>query len=196
LRLIYIGSIGYRYIFDRISQFVAAARRELSAVSFRVLTRTDPKIVGGMLQEAGVPSEAWSIASAPHAEVPGELRRQHAGLFFLTNGLSEHGCSPTKIGEYWASGLPVVTTPNVSDTDEIIRRHQVGVIVRDHSEMEYRRAARELFELLGDPGLSIRCRRAAEQYYSLDTAVERQIGLYRTVLNGRLGHGPGSNQIA
>lgn len=186
VRLIYIGSIGQRYIFDRIGRFVAAAYRELGNVRLRVLTRTEPKIVDATLRDGGVPEGSWSVASVAHPAVPGELKTQHAGLFFLTQGLSEHGCSPTKIGEYWASGLPVITTPNVSDTDDIIRRHGVGVIVREHTDAEYRRAARELRELLKDPELPARCRKAAEVYYSLDAACGRQLELYRSVLAGRL----------
>ena len=127
------------------------------------------------------------MASVPHSGMPAELTVQDAGLFFLAQGLSEHGCSPTKVGEYWASGLPVVTTPNVSDTDVIIRRHGVGVIVREHSDTEYRRAARELAELLDDPELPQRCRRAAEMYYNLDDACARQIELYHSVLAGSSG---------
>jgi hypothetical protein len=78
--------------------------------------------------------------------------------------------------------LPVVTTPNVSDTDEIILRERVGVVVRDHSEAEYRRAVAELRLLLADPDLSRRCRAAAEKHYALRPAVERQLGLYREIL--------------
>jgi glycosyltransferase involved in cell wall biosynthesis len=184
IRLAYIGSIGHRYIFDRIGRFVAVACRELRNLRLRVLTRTDPAVVDTMLRDGGVPEGAWSVASVPHAAVPGELRAQHAGLFFLTNGLSEHGCSPTKIGEYWASGLPVITTPNVSDTDDIIRRHRVGVIVGDHTDTEYRRAARELRELLDDPELPRRCRAAAESHYNLDAACARQAALYSSMLQG------------
>jgi glycosyltransferase involved in cell wall biosynthesis len=116
--------------------------------------------------------------------MPAELRRHDVGLFFLARGTSEHGCSPTKIGEYWACGLPVVTTPNVSDTDEIILRERVGVVVRDHSEPEYRRAIAELRALLADPDLSRRCRAAAEKHYALRPAVERQLALYRDLLGG------------
>jgi glycosyltransferase involved in cell wall biosynthesis len=115
--------------------------------------------------------------------MPEQLAQQHAGLFFLTQGLSEHGCSPTKIGEYWAMGLPVITTPNVSDTDDIIGRLRVGVIVREHSDNEYRRAGEELRSLLNDPELSQRCRQAAEAQYALEPACERQFDLYSRLLS-------------
>lgn len=189
LRLVYIGSIGGRYIFDRVARFVAAAHRELGDLRLRVLTGTEPAAVETMLREGGVPEGAWSIACVPHESMPGELAEQHTGIFFLARGISEHGCSPTKIGEYWAMGLPVVTTPNVSDTDDIIARHRVGVIVADHTEAEYRRAARELRLLLEDNDLRARCRRAAEEHYALVPACERQMALYREVMSRTAGTG-------
>jgi len=181
LHLVYVGSVGGRYLFDAVARFAAVACGEFGSVRLRVLTRTSPDVVHRLCQ-SHLPRDTWSVGAVPHAAMPAELARQHAGLFFLRRGLSEHGCSPTKIGEYWALGLPVVSTPNVSDTDEIIRREGVGVIVRDHTEREYRRAGSQLRELLGDPALSRRCRQAAERHYDLTLACERQMTLYHEVL--------------
>jgi len=183
LRLVYIGAIGRRYLFDRVVRFVAAAARELGRVHLRVLSRTEPSLVESLVQQTDLPVGAWTLDCVPHASIPRELESRHAGLFFLTQGRSEHGCSPTKVGEYWASGLPVVTTPNVSDTDQIIRRERVGVIIRTHSDEEYRRGAHELQELLKDPDLPDRCRRAAESHFALDPACARQMAFYREILS-------------
>lgn len=182
LRLVYVGSIGGRYTLDKAGRFVAAASRELGAVHLRVLTRHEPGLVGSMLRQGGLSDDAWSVDTVPYSAMPLELASQDAGLFFLEQGLSEHGCSPTKIGEYWAMGLPVVTSPNVSDTDEIIRRERVGVIVDGHSDDAYRRAAYELRSLLSDKELPLRCRRAAESHYALEPACNRQMSLYRNLV--------------
>lgn len=184
LRLVYTGAVGGRYILDRIGRFVALAEEEGGGATLRVLTRERPALVEELLARGGLPRQAWSLACLPHEAMPAELRRHDAGLFFLTQGLSEHGCSPTKIGEYWACGLPVVTTPNVSDTDEIIRRERVGVVVSAHTDAEYRRAALELRALLADPELPRRCRRAAEAHYALAPACERQLALYDQLMTG------------
>jgi glycosyltransferase involved in cell wall biosynthesis len=101
----------------------------------------------------------------------------------LARGISDHGGSPTKVGEYWAAGLPVVTTGNISDADEIIRRERVGVIVDDHSDAGYVRALDELVSLLQDDGLSLRCRQAAEIHYALEPACDRQAGLYHYLMS-------------
>lgn len=181
LRLVYIGSVGGRYILDKIGRFVAVASRKFERVHLRVLTRAEPRIVRSMLISNGLPEGGFSVDSISYEAMPEELARHHAGLFFLTQGLSEHGCSPTKTGEYWAMGLPVITTPNVSDSDDIIRKERVGIIVKDHTDDEYLRAAVELDGLLKDRELSERCRRAAELHYALDPACERQLKLYRQI---------------
>ena len=131
-----------------------------------------------MLDASDLPREAWSLKELPHADVPAELQRHDAGLFFLTEGLSEHGCSPTKIGEYWACGLPVVTTPNVSDTDAIVRTQRVGVVVNPGCADSIDEGVHALISLLGDADLSARCRRAAETTYSLEAACQNQKDLY------------------
>jgi len=184
LRLVYTGSVGGRYILDRIGRFAGVASEMLGEVQLRVLTRAEPALVTSMLDSSGLDRAVWSVDAVSRDRMPDELANQDAGLFFLTRGLSEHGCSPTKIGEYWAMGLPVVTTANVSDNDEIIRRERVGVIVNDHTDAEYRRAVGELQALLRDPDLSSRCRRAAEEHYALTPACERQVSLYHRVMQG------------
>jgi hypothetical protein len=71
----------------------------------------------------------------------------------------------------------------VSDTDEIVHRERVGVIVKEHSEAGYREAARTLRAVLEDVDLGARCRHAAESHYALEPACDRQMALYRSVLS-------------
>lgn len=187
-RLVYVGSIGGRYLFAQVAAFVGVARRLFGDARLRVLTPTDPAQVRASLTGAGLAQGAWSVAWVPHEKMPEELAAQDAGLFFLTQGLSEHGCSPTKIGEYWASGLPVVTTPNVGDSEDVIARERVGVVVRELSERGYERALLELQELRADPELASRCRAAAEAHYGLESACLRQYDLYRRLVQADHDH--------
>ncbi len=181
ISLVYLGSVGLRYRLDAAGRFVAAVRNLRPGSTLTVVSRAGRALVESMLDAGGLPRDAWSLKELSHADVPAELRKHDAGLFFLTEGLSEHGCSPTKIGEYWACGLPVVTTPNVSDTDEIVRSRQVGVIVRPKDEGSFDSAAQQLILLLADPALRQRCRLAAEAAYSLETACMRQKDLYAAI---------------
>ncbi|CAF4927172.1 unnamed protein product [Rotaria sp. Silwood1] len=103
--------------FDKIGSFVAAAKQADDRVNLQIFSKADTDLIAGMLDEGGLPQETWKLEAVPYNEMPDRLTYYQAGLFFLTQGISEHGCSPTKIGEYWAVGLPVITTSNVSDTE-------------------------------------------------------------------------------
>ena len=184
LRLVYVGAVGGRYRLDEAARFVAVAR-EAAPVEMTVLSRADPRLVEQMIGDGGLPKEAWSLRSVPHGAMPAELAQHDAGLFFLARGTSEHGCSPTKVGEYWATGRPVVTTRNVSDLDDIIARHRVGVMIEGPTDDHYRDAFRRLQELLRDPELPRRCRTAAEEHYALDPACERLLALYHQIARSR-----------
>jgi glycosyltransferase involved in cell wall biosynthesis len=178
LRLVYSGSVGGRYELDRIGRFVAVLA-ERTPVRLAVLTREPREIVAGMLAAGGLPEALWESGFVPHPDMPARLATEDAGLVFLARGTSEVGCSPTKIGEYWACGLPVITTPGISDTDELIERFHCGVIVPEHTDAAYRRAGADLQDLLADSGLRARCRAAAEAHYALEPACDRQVRLYR-----------------
>jgi glycosyltransferase involved in cell wall biosynthesis len=182
LKLVYIGTVGGRYILDKIGAFVAAARKAGKNVTLQIFSKADPQLIEQMLDSGGLDREAWSLEAVPYLEMPKRLAEFQAGLFFLTQGISEFGCSPTKIGEYWAVGLPVVTSPGVSDTDSIIQRDNVGVVVTEHSEQAYLTAFSELSELLRTNDLAANCRRSAENHYALDPACERQFALYRQLV--------------
>ena len=184
-KFVYIGSVGNRYILDKIGSFMAAARKIHPNVTLQIYSKADVDLITRMLDDGGLEREAWKLEAVPYSEMPARLTNFQAGLFFLTEGISEHGCSPTKIGEYWATGLPVVTTPNVSDTDEIIRCERVGVIVERQDEKSYLQAFEELLDLLQDGKLSERCRQAAEVHYALTPACERQVELYRNLTKSR-----------
>ncbi len=182
IKLVYIGSVGGRYILDKIGAFVATARKSGRNVTLQIFSKADTNLITEMLDSSGLEREAWKLGAVPYSEMPQRLTEYQAGLFFLTQGISEHGCSPTKIGEYWAVGLPVITSPNVSDTDDIINRDKVGVIVKEHTEDAYLQAFNELLELLPNNNLAERCRKSAENHYALAPACERQFALYRQLV--------------
>jgi glycosyltransferase involved in cell wall biosynthesis len=182
IKLVYVGSVGGRYILDKIGAFVAAARKTGKNVTLQIFSKSDSDLITQMLDSAGLERQAWGVEAAPYLQIPKLLTKYQAGIHFLQKGISEHSGSPTKIGEYWAVGLPIIVTPNISDTDDIIIRNQVGIIVKDHSEGAYLRAFNDLLDLLPESDLAQRCRKAADENYALVPACERQFELYQQLV--------------
>jgi glycosyltransferase involved in cell wall biosynthesis len=185
LRLVYVGSVGGRYLIDRIGRFAHLAREERPDTRLDLLTPAEPAVVRSALSTSGLADEAWSSSFVPYDRLPYRLASHDAGFCFHSHGLSAAGGSSTKVGEYWATGLPVIATSGLGDVDQIVRDERVGVVVEDHSDEAYRASLEDLRALLDDPELPGRCRAAAERHYGLDEACRRQLAVYERVARGR-----------
>lgn len=125
------------------------------------------------------------IAPAHPQQVPNVLHRQFASVMFYAGGeVSELGRSPTRMAEILGTGLPVVANEGVGDVARIIREHRVGILVRSAEPRDMDAAWIELETLLADPDLALRCRKAAEDVFSLKSGTESYRQLYANILGG------------
>jgi glycosyltransferase involved in cell wall biosynthesis len=90
--------------------------------------------------------------------------------------------SPTKIAEYLASGLPVITNAGIGDLDDVIAEDNVGVILDAFNRDSYVRAVKGVKDLLLDRGVAERCRESARKRFDLaNVGGVRYRRLYRRV---------------
>ena len=168
--------------------YLQAAARDHDAL-FEVVTRDDKDAVLSALDPDGILGDRLAIYPLPSDRVQEALQEQSATVMFYAGGeTSELGRSPTRMGEVLGCGLPVVANEGVGDVADIIRRYNVGVIVKDGSEAAMSVALDELAALQSDPDLPSRCRQAAEEVFSLEAGTEAYRKLYADIL----GHPDGS----
>jgi glycosyltransferase involved in cell wall biosynthesis len=113
--------------------------------------------------------------------VPAYLACADAGICFLRKVASKRASSPTKHGEYLASGLAVVADSWTGDSPRY-HHERPWVAVPDFHEGDYRLAAHRLRRLLETPALTrVEARALAEREFDLRSGVERYDALYRLV---------------
>ena len=100
----------------------------------------------------------------------------------LDAGPSLRGVMPTKVGEFLASGRPVVINSGLGDLDEFLLEFNAGVSI-DDSEISLRRGARELLALLDNPQTPERCRALAEKYFDIRVGANKYLNLYEEINN-------------
>lgn len=130
---VYAGKFGGMYLRGEVFTFLAACHRHWKD-EFRVLLLTNhPKEeLSAWCAAAGLPEAVVLIRFVPHTDVPRYMGLGDFGLCPVFPTPSKRYSTPIKNGEYWALGLPVVITPNISDDSELIERHRAGV-VWDHT---------------------------------------------------------------
>jgi glycosyltransferase involved in cell wall biosynthesis len=116
-------------------------------------------------------------------EMPDLIKRHHAGLSICRadGGISLRAAMPTKIGEFLATGRPVVVNADLGDAPELVLRNRCGVVLDSGLGPELELAAARLLELLTDAEVGARCREVAETHFSLEDAVHRLMQIYRRI---------------
>jgi len=180
--MIYVGKLTGVYMDREMADFFAVARTKQPELVFVVLTQSPPSSILDELQRAGVPADDYRITSAPPGQVGAYLDTASFAICFCHPKPSLIASSPTKIGEYLAAGLPVVSGPDVGDTDAILRRERAGVVVERFTPEDYEQAARELLALAADPTVRERCHDVAQRVFSLqDVGIPAYDALYREI---------------
>lgn len=164
---------------DWLSSFLAVAAERDPDLVFELTTRDDPSLVRAAIDPKGEMGSRLRIAAAAPEDVHHVLQGQTASVMFYAGGqVSELGRSPTRMAEVLGCGLPVIANEGVGDVARIIRKFRVGVLASG-PEPEAMAAAWEALQvLLREPGLADRCRKAAEEIFSLESGTAAYLRLY------------------
>jgi glycosyltransferase involved in cell wall biosynthesis len=168
-RVIWAGTVGPRYDF----RAGVALARELG-LPFTVLTREAEDARAALDGATDV-----DVRFVPSTEIPGELAAGDVGLSTMLPSFSKRASAPTRVGEYLAAGMPVAALAGVGDLDALLPEAGAGVVLPDSSAGSVESGAAELRALLRDPETPVRCRRLAEERFSLTDGVARYLELYK-----------------
>lgn len=166
--LLYLGKLGSWYLAAEMVDFFAIARETISNLHFLILTQSDHALARVEFARRGIGEEAFTLTTVAPDAVPFYLALADVGISFIRPCFSKLASSPTKIGEYLAAGVPIVSNTGIGDCDALLRENNVGVLVEEFSDECYRAAAAQLQNLLDDrENVRQRCRAVAERHLSL-----------------------------
>jgi glycosyltransferase involved in cell wall biosynthesis len=179
--IVYVGSFGGWYMTEEMLDFFESARA-LDANSFAmILTQRDQDKIAANLEARGFTEKDFYLGSTTPAELSQFLAAADVSLSFIKACYSKQSSSPTKIAEYLACGLPIVTNAGVGDVDTLIEHNEVGTIIDDFSSDSYKKALIRV-AALGD--ISAKCRESARKEFDLEKiGGERYRRLYDRLLS-------------
>jgi glycosyltransferase involved in cell wall biosynthesis len=185
--VIYAGSVTGLYLLEEMAQFFLAIRALQPDAFLRILTSASPAEVAARLQQVGLSPDDFWVGKVSPAEVPVYLRRARLGLSFRKATFAQIASSPTKIAEYLAAGVPVVSNAEIGDVDLLLAREQVGVMLKSFDEAAYTAAAAEAMRLANEPEIESRCIAAAHRNFDLTTVGgARYYNVYRRLSEQRM----------
>ena len=177
----YLGSIGGWYLTDEMLRFCKVLSDKKPAVKFLFISPHRHDEITAAAARWGIAAEKIITQKAGRKEVPVLLSLSQYSIFFIKPCYSKQSSSPTKHGEIMAMGIPLITNSGVGDVEEIVLKYQSGVVISSFDEASLAAAASRVQEAhVYDTGL---IRRGAQEFYSLESAVEKYIRIYQQILH-------------
>ena len=177
----YVGSAGTWYLFDEVAACFAQLLRMRPDASFLIVNKGEHAYIRKRLAAAGIPADTVELRAASHAEVPQQIARMDAGIFFIRQVFSKQASAPTKLAEFLGCGVPCLGNAGVGDMAEVLEGERVGVALKSFDEAALTNGLQELLQLVADPATRARCVAAAQKHFSLDEGVARYSSIYEQI---------------
>jgi len=169
---VYAGKFGGIYLTVEIFHLLKTAENKWGE-NFRALILTNHNIneISSWAKEADFPMEKLICKFVRHDEISNYIGLGDFAITPVKPIPTKRYCSPIKDGEYWALGLPVIITKDISDDSEIISKENIGYVLQDLNEEEYKKSIEKINELLTEgEDLTNRIIKVAGNYRSFEIA--------------------------
>ena len=148
---VYVGALDGWYLTDELAACMACAH-ELNPDTFSlVLTQSPRGILAERFRGFGMAQQSYMIERSDPQDIARYLSAADYAISMIKPCFSKQASSPTKIAEYLACGLPVLSNVGIGDLDELIKSQRIGVLLSDFSNRGYKESLLAIQRLLKDP---------------------------------------------
>jgi glycosyltransferase involved in cell wall biosynthesis len=134
--LIYSGSVGGNYAIEKILSSARAFKRLYTNGRTLILSKTEPEVFLNTVNQEELRSLNIIFLCLSYRDVPAYLMVGDFGLIIYQKAFSLVGRSPTKLSEYWACGLPVLSFKGVGDLDQLQKKYPFALFLIEEFEEE------------------------------------------------------------
>lgn len=179
---VYAGKFGGIYLDQEVFDFLKVAQDYWGDI-FRILmlTNQSDEELNNWADKSGFDMRALSKRFVMHSDIPDYIGLGDFGLTPVKPIPTKRYCTPIKNGEYWALGLPIISTANISDDSEIIEKENIGSIIHEFNNDAYLTSVKEIDNLLKNSDsleLYKKIRGVAEKYRSFEISKKIYTEIY------------------
>ncbi len=158
--LSYLGSLGTIYLLDDMLRLFDALAHQHAKLHMLFITQDWRSEHEELVKKIGLDGVRHRIHVRPanRKEVPALLGLSDVMVSFRRPTYSQMACSPTKLAEAFALGLPVISNAGVGDVDDITRELDAGAVVDLGEAGVFQRIAADFDSIRAKGGESLRQR--------------------------------------
>jgi glycosyltransferase involved in cell wall biosynthesis len=151
-----------------------------SANRILIISKTPKDFILKKLAKTKLDTLKVIIVESEFRNVYKYLQAGDVGLILYRKAFSNLGRSPTKLGEYWACGIPAISLKGIGDLDFIHKRYPYGLeLLEDFNNYNLQQSLKNLFS----KGNIENLRKTAKEYYHIDKGINFYGNIYRELTN-------------
>jgi len=178
--LVYSGSLGGNYDIKEFSLIFKAFINLSPANRILIVSKTPKEFILNKLTATKFDSSKVIIVESEFSNVYKYLQASDVGLILYKKAFSTLGRSPTKLGEYWASGIPCLSLKGIGDLDFIHKKYPFGLeLFKDFNDLDLQKHLQNIFSKSNIENL----RNAAKEYYHIDKGINFYSNIYKELTN-------------
>ena len=178
--LVYSGSLGGNYDIKEFSLIFKAFINLSPANRILIVSKTPKEFILNKLTATKFDSLRVIIVESEFSNVYKYLQASDVGLILYKKAFSTLGRSPTKLGEYWASGIPCLSLKGIGDLDFIHEKYPFGLeLLEDFNNIDLQKPLQNIFSKANIENL----RNAAKEYYHIDKGINFYSNIYKELTN-------------
>lgn len=122
------------------------------------------------------------IITATHEQMPAIVASSHFGIAICRRNQADSLAAvvPTKIGEFLASGRPVIVSEGIGDFDSMFSNSNAGIVVSENDLLS--NVAARLQDILANTKTPSECRELAISQFDMEKAIQKYSALYSKML--------------
>jgi len=175
-----VGSLNSSYLVDAALKLTAYATRESRNIRLLVLSRQATEYLR-IIETAGIPTETVTYAESRHEDIAEWLQWIDWGFLLLPEVAAKRGSMPTKLGEFFATGVRPLAHGCNSEMISWVTRSGSGLVLDQVDDGSLKWAASQLSRP-GDFAALQRARDITEPHFGLKQGLDRYGQLLASLL--------------
>jgi hypothetical protein len=180
LRFVFLGGARFPYRPDLALMLIEKLIEHGMDCNIDFINQGDRLIIEKANGLTGISKKKVRILSCEHSEIPDILATYDCGIVMVESSHWRRVCSPTKMGEYLAGGLPVISLEGIDAIDELSERTTCVATVSNEELLSHFQEGRieQLVSFIRSKGVTQKCQILALDEFDLELAGKLYVELY------------------
>ncbi len=177
----HLGSLESAYNIEKIINFFNSLLKFNKKIKIFFYTNQNPKKLNYLMKKYNIPKKNYTIENLDKKKLINKLKYIDIGIFCCNKNFSIKGSFPTKIGEFLASGIPIICNNFNKEVFDLIIKNKVGII-NEFEDQNYSIVFKKIKKMINSKKINSTSRKICEEKLSIEIGSKKFLRIYKSIL--------------